>query len=359
MSLAQRLLFLPLFALALASGAVAQTLTVGDQAPPLKVSKWLKGGPIELGKKIQVVEFWATWCPPCLEAMPHLSAMARKYKDKVDFLGVNVWEEPEAKDNAYIAEVEEFVQKMGDKMDYRVAADGIEGVMTKTWLDAAGIKGIPAAFIVDQNKKILWIGNPHQGLEKILDQMIAGTFDVEKAKKEHTKAQMLERVSEKLAEGMNDFIRRDDLKGAIGFVEKMILDEGDTDGLLESTRFSLLLYDDEAKAFAYGRELLVGKLKDNAEMLNSLAWMIVEDVDVYEKPDYKLALEMASHANELTKEEDPNILDTLALAYYRDKQPGLALVTQEKAIKLAEADKTYEEDILKEMKERLELFKKG
>ena len=49
--------------------------------PALSVDTWIKGGPItrfEKGK-VYVVEFWATWCKPCLEGIPRLSELQRQY----------------------------------------------------------------------------------------------------------------------------------------------------------------------------------------------------------------------------------------------------------------------------------------
>ena len=153
----------------------APSLKVGDPAPALTVGKWIKGEPVgkfEAGT-IYVLEFWATWCGPCVQVIPHITALQKRYPEMV-FIGVNVWENDTAK-------IAPFISKLGDQMDYRVVLDdvaegdegGRDGIMATSWLKPAGMKGIPVTVIVGKDGKILWMGHP-AGLEPVLEAVAQG-----------------------------------------------------------------------------------------------------------------------------------------------------------------------------------------
>jgi thiol-disulfide isomerase/thioredoxin len=137
---------------------------LGSAAPKLAVAEWIKGAPVKLaegkGKNVYVVEFWATWCPPCRQSIPHLTEMQKKYADKgVVFVGVTQ-EDPET--------VRAFVEKMGAQMDYAVAIDQ-DNQTTRDYMSAFEVRKIPHAFIVDKEGKIAWHGHPMSGLEEAIE----------------------------------------------------------------------------------------------------------------------------------------------------------------------------------------------
>lgn len=324
------------FGLALAAGLVAQEpeapaakrlhqLMVGDAAPPLAIQTFVKGEPVKAFAPgtVYVVEFWATWCGPCIMGMPHLSALQEKYADKnVRIIGVNIWDEPEKvapfmKNNAPIH------KKPGDAiMRYTVAieekddADDVRnGRMAKEWMQAAGREGIPSAFIVDQKARIAWIGHPSE-MDFVLEKVVEGQWDLAQEARNYVVA----------------------LEGEAK-VEKY-------QALFEAA--------DYANAYELGREIVAGPLANNAMALNQVAWRIVDPDNLPKEQDLKLALQAAKRAVELTKEQNAAILDTLATVHHGLGDLTAAVKWQRLAVHQAKDD----EAMAAELKQRLQQFER-
>ncbi len=152
------------------SASSPDPLGPGSPAPALKVDSWYKGTPISSFRKdkLYVVEFWATWCVPCKECMPHLSDLAKKNPD-VTFIGLSILED--ASDGS----VKRFVDQMGTKMAYNVGYGGNQTGMAASWMKASGHDAIPLAFVVKEGR-IEWIGHP-MNLDRPLEEIKTGEFD--------------------------------------------------------------------------------------------------------------------------------------------------------------------------------------
>lgn len=139
----------------------APAFTVGSPAPRISVDRWLKGAPVytfERGR-VYVVEFWATWCTPCIASVPHLTDLQKKYPN-ITVIGVTASEQPSRPNfDDRLTKAEEFVRKQGANMDYTVAYDGA-GFMWANWMVPAQRGGIPCTFIIGADGKISWIGHP-------------------------------------------------------------------------------------------------------------------------------------------------------------------------------------------------------
>ncbi len=310
-----------LLAVAIASASVLAEGKIGDKAPRLAISEWVKGKPVDPtaadGKHVYVIEFWATWCPPCRRSIPHLTEMQKKYKDKnVVIVGVST--EP-------AATVRKFVDKQGAKMDYVVAVDD-EGKTSKAYMDAYGQRGIPHAFIVDQKGRIIWHDHPMGGIEEVLDKVIAGKFDVADAKA------LIEQRQREQARMMKAFT----------LMKKYFELAAEAGNEQEAAKVGAQVYD---------------LAKDNPGLMNRLAWDILTKKGLAVR-DHKLALKAAVAANEATKGQDASILDTYALALYENGQRELAVKVQEKAVKLARESKS-DPAMIADLEERLTRFRKG
>lgn len=144
----------------------------GSPAPALKVNKWLKGDAVTEfdGDKVYVVEFWATWCVPCIRAMPHLDTLARKYKDKGLVVVALTTEDP----NNSAEAVATFVKEKADKFDFRFAFCN-DKAMWKAYMEAARQNGIPCSFLIGKDGKIAFVGHPDD-LNDVLPLVVAGTW---------------------------------------------------------------------------------------------------------------------------------------------------------------------------------------
>src|SRR4029079_12576353 len=142
--------------------------------PNLKVAEWVKGSEVRSFEpgKVYVVEFWATWCGPCIAAMPHLSEIQEEYRDK----GVTIVSltSPDSRGNTEKA-VKEFVNGRGENiMRYNVGWCGDRST-NDAFMKAAGQGGIPCSFVIDQKGKIAYIGHPLI-VDEVLPKVSAGKW---------------------------------------------------------------------------------------------------------------------------------------------------------------------------------------
>ena len=119
---------------------------IGEKAPEISAGKWINlEKPVtleDLRGKVVLVEFWATWCGPCIEAIPHLNELSEKYSGK---------------DFQMLSFVEEGHQTM-DRLLRRTPVKYPIGLESGA-LEDYGITGIPHAFVIDRQGKIAWEGH--------------------------------------------------------------------------------------------------------------------------------------------------------------------------------------------------------
>lgn len=154
------------------AGFSASAMELGDRVPPLSRLEWLTTPPVhhewsKLGK-LTVVEFWATWCPPCRVTIPHLSKLQRKYASQgVTIFGIST-EDAET--------VRDFIAERHGEIAYAIASDPTRQAH-RLLMQSFEVSSIPHAFIVDHEGRVLWRGHP-MTLEKPLQDILKGRFDL-------------------------------------------------------------------------------------------------------------------------------------------------------------------------------------
>ncbi len=114
----------------------------------------LDGQPVRLSDfkgKVVILDFWATWCPPCREEIPHFKALYSKYRAQgLEIVGV-------ALDEGGASAVRPFVQSKG--ITYPIAIS--DSRVTQAY---GGIRGIPTTFVIDREGRIVkkYVGYQNQ-----------------------------------------------------------------------------------------------------------------------------------------------------------------------------------------------------
>ena len=263
-----------------AAGATASK--IGDPAPALTIKEWTKGPPVDVqdGKNIYVLEFWQSLSKASVAAIPKLNELQKKFKEQgVVILGIS--DDPADK-------LREFVGFQDVAMNYGVAADDKRATARK-YMVAFGQSAIPYAFIIGKDGKVLWHGHPLYGLDKALDEIVAGHYSLEQAK------------------------RRD--------IPRAELDE-----YLNLSRAG------SGKAQEMGRKLLSART-NSAPKLGEFAYRIITDVHNKHR-DFALAGEALDQAQRLAPTNTPRLVMARGLLLFETGKHEEGLATARQALEL-------------------------
>ncbi|MFT5680450.1 MAG: thiol-disulfide isomerase/thioredoxin [Myxococcota bacterium] len=250
-------------------------------APVLEVESWLAGSPVEVAKDgIVVIELWATWCGPCIEAMPHLSELAEHYSGQVDVAAIS---------DESVRTVRSFMARRDD-FAFSTGVDPSGGT-TRGYQAIDGATGIPRSYIVDDGE-VVWSGHPMK-----IDPVLAAV------------------VSDRWTPGHAEHYQ--------------------TLPRLYASYFSDVSGPTQARAATTGAEIVqYGDLYPN--LLNNFSWKILTEVPASRR-DVSLALAAAQRACEL-EGDNAAYLDTLAVALHQSGQLAEAIAVQERAVSGLEAE---------------------
>jgi thiol-disulfide isomerase/thioredoxin len=347
-----------------AQNAQSPSLNIGDPAPPLRLSMWLKGSPVQRFEKgnVYVVEFWSTWCKPCIAAIPHLSTLATEYKDRVTIVGVDIYEET----TTSIEKVKAFVDSMGHRMNYHVAAEDSD-FMVFGWFKASGEQGIPKSFVIDQEGRLAWIGHPKGGLDDVLSKIVNNDWDIEKALAKRNLDRHLEELDDSLGTELMRYagnLEKDDLgepDSALLAINEIIRNEPGLEFApsIASYTFSALLKTDPYKAYEYGKLLLVTSTYEDPKY--HLIWVPINlysnKLNLPEEIYYLGAEAYQKRIDAYPESARPEFYYNMARLYRIANDKSKAIDAAQKAVKALKSEKRFSKADLAAYESRLRQYK--
>src|SRR4051812_29389297 len=157
----------------------AGLLQIGDVVPRLGEVTWLAGHPVSKFRAghVYVVEFWATWCSPCVRASVLLNELAAKFSDRVVIASISTRESEKSASRGTDA-VLAFLRRKQFEPAYSIGVDTPRDDIYNEWVSAAGLDQIPLAFLIDQESRLAWVGDPVE-LEKPIVAVLEGKSDLQ------------------------------------------------------------------------------------------------------------------------------------------------------------------------------------
>lgn len=132
----------------------------GKQSPPLPNVNWWNGKP-QIERRLVVVDFWATWCAPCREAIPHMNTIAKAYPADVACVGIS----DESSSDFDRDSKKHSLRK--SSFQYAVGVDPA-GSMKR----AFGISAIPHAVVISSDGVVRWQGSPFELSAEVMRELV-------------------------------------------------------------------------------------------------------------------------------------------------------------------------------------------
>ena len=151
---------------------------IGKPAPDIE-GKDVDGKPVRLADlkgKVVLVDFWATWCPPCVASFPTLRQLAREYKDRgFAILGVNLDDLARSESGQPGPGPSRLPRISGGSWCPSGRAGPTSSGRGRTRPPRrSGLRRFPASFLIDREGKIIHVELREQALGKTLAQMLGG-----------------------------------------------------------------------------------------------------------------------------------------------------------------------------------------
>ena len=144
-------------------------IKVGQKSPTINITDWVLNTPTDknLKGKFIVLEFWATWCGPCIGAVPHLNTLQEMFKQN-DLYFVSITDETVEK-----------INRTSKRIPFKsiVVSDQTKATQTAFGDGKEGLVSLPMTVLIDNQDIIRWIGNPEELTADMMNSFLKGQLN--------------------------------------------------------------------------------------------------------------------------------------------------------------------------------------
>ncbi|WP_169516032.1 TlpA family protein disulfide reductase [Flavobacterium tegetincola] len=141
-----------------------EKLTINKDSPKINITDWIYNIPSQkdINGKYIVLEFWATWCSPCLKSIPHLNNLQTKFnQDNLIFISIT---------DEKVSKVKKILELV--KFNSIVVTDTTKVTQKNFGNNTNGISELPLTVLIDDRNVVKWIGKPKNLTEEIMNSFL-------------------------------------------------------------------------------------------------------------------------------------------------------------------------------------------
>ena len=324
-------------------------MTIGSKAPDIDIEHWISDndGAFEhtttlSSGQVYVIEFWATWCGPCIAAMPHIADLQKKYGQEVQVISISD-EDMETVEKFLARDVrgKEGVTYADLTSTYCLTTDPDRSVLND-YFRASGRTGIPCAFVVGKTGLVEWIGHP-ASMDNPLKQVVNDEWNREeflvkykKEQEERMAAMKARRLMAKAGRKIQELVNDGEYEEAVEYLGELLSDDEYKGAHEQLSAMKLhVLVTNNLDGAADALEDFAKENGDKAQLLSQIARVVYDQHDKEGNVSEAL-LKSACNCAKVAAEKRPKsgvILDTYAhLVYAAHNDLEKAIEVQKKAV---------------------------
>lgn len=145
----------------------AQKKLIGTIIEKIEFTDYIENTPEDkvFDDKFKILEFWATWCKPCLEAVPHLNELQSEFKDESNLVFLSVTYETIKK-----------TRKVLKKINFEtiVVSDQTKKIHNDLRIEYQGMMILPRTVLINSSNEIIWYGRPMELSKDLIVNFLSG-----------------------------------------------------------------------------------------------------------------------------------------------------------------------------------------